>query len=241
MSSTTARNGRLGNQIIRNLATSMIAEKNDLYVDYSSAKSMIELGLQLFSGNRRHPSTIELTDDNFFSIYDAEVKSNVNPNNNFFQTKEIMKFLYSYLHSDPVKTRIISANPFKVRYNANNDACVHIRLTDVASKNPGLGYYLPLLSSIKFDKLYIATDDRHHSIIQTILKLYPSASIVTYNEVQTIQFASTCKHILLSHGSFSAIMGYFAFYSDIHYPSYDPSRIWYGDMFSIEGWNKHAY
>ena len=34
MTSTTGYNGRLGNQIIRNLAVSLIAEKHNLKVDY---------------------------------------------------------------------------------------------------------------------------------------------------------------------------------------------------------------
>ena len=34
MSTTTSSNGRLGNQIIRNLAVSIIAEKHNLYVNY---------------------------------------------------------------------------------------------------------------------------------------------------------------------------------------------------------------
>jgi len=36
MTTTTQYNGRLCNQIIRNLAVSKIAEKNDLFVEYSS-------------------------------------------------------------------------------------------------------------------------------------------------------------------------------------------------------------
>ena len=34
MTTTTGNNGRLGNQIIRNLAVSLIAEKYNLKVDY---------------------------------------------------------------------------------------------------------------------------------------------------------------------------------------------------------------
>ena len=36
MSKTTNRNGKLCNQIIRNLALSILAEKYDLYVEYSN-------------------------------------------------------------------------------------------------------------------------------------------------------------------------------------------------------------
>lgn len=57
------------------------------------------------------------------------------------------------------------------------------------------------------------------------------------DEIHTIQFASTCKHIVLSHGSFSAVIGYLAFFSNVYYPAYGDT-MWYGDMFSIDGWKK---
>ena len=56
------------------------------------------------------------------------------------------------------------------------------------------------------------------------------------DEIRTFQFGSTCKNIILSHGSFSAIIGYLAFYSNIYYPKYDENKKWYGDMFSINNW-----
>jgi len=45
-----------------------------------------------------------------------------------------------------------------------------------------------------------------------------------------------CKNIILSHGSFSAVIGYLGFFSKIYYPEYDLNKIWYGDMFSINNW-----
>ena len=43
MTSTTGNNGRLGNQIIRNLAVSLIAEKYNLQVDYFRSLRMRRL------------------------------------------------------------------------------------------------------------------------------------------------------------------------------------------------------
>jgi len=48
MSFTTNNNGRIGNQIIRNLAVSFIAEKTDLKVNYSSNDLIDLLGISLF-------------------------------------------------------------------------------------------------------------------------------------------------------------------------------------------------
>jgi hypothetical protein len=69
---------------------------------------------------------------------------------------------------------------------------------------------------------------------------YPDAKIIYLDEISTFQFASTCKHIILSHGSFSAMIGYLSFFSTVHYPKYEADKIWYGDMFSIEGWIQHT-
>ena len=133
----------------------------------------------------------------------------------------------------------MNKNPFANRYENNNDVCIHIRLDDTAHWNPGFDYYQKALSPLTFDKLYITTDQKDHDIIRQLISLYPTAIIIEYDEIRTFQFASTCKHIILSHGSFSAIIGYLAYFSDIYYAEHDPSKHkWYGDIFSIPGWNK---
>ena len=48
MTETSDYVGRLGNQIIRNLAVSLIAEKHNLYVKYSSYDLINSLGIELF-------------------------------------------------------------------------------------------------------------------------------------------------------------------------------------------------
>jgi len=210
-----------------------------LYVEYSSKILIDKLGIQLFVGEHKYDNNIDLFDENYFSIYNSDaLNSNINANRAYFQTKEITNFLYRYLHSEKIRDNIIDKNPFKSRYNTNNDLCIHIRLTDVQSKNPGLNYYMKTIKNIVFDKMFIVTDDPRHPIVQSIKVSYPDTTILDYAEVQTIQFASTCKHIILSHGSFSAVIGYLAFFSSIYYPEYDKTKMWYGDMFSIPGWNK---
>jgi hypothetical protein len=138
------------------------------------------------------------------------------------------------------QNNIIFNNPYKARYNNNNDVFIHVRLTDVEQYNPGIEYYLKVLKSITYDNIYIASDDFNHTIIEDILNAYPSASKIEYDEVKTIQFASTCKTIILSHGSFSAVIGYLSFDSNVHYSEYDETKLWYGDIFSIDGWIKHG-
>jgi hypothetical protein len=236
---STGRNGRLGNQIIRNLAVSLVAEKHNLKVDYYNKHLINKLGIELFSGSNTYDHTHDLTDNNYFSALNSDaLHCNLNPNNHYFQTKDITNHLYNYLQSEPVKANIIQHNPFNNRYNNNNDLFVHIRLTDVAHYNPGIKYYANAIQRMQFDNLYISTDEPTHNIIQMLIQLYPSANIVQCDEITTFQFASTCKNVLLSHGSFSAVIGYLSFYSNVYYPEYESNKIWYGDMFSIDKWVK---
>ena len=239
MTTTIYGGGRLGNQIIRNIAVSIIAEKYNLCANYSSNDLINNLGIELFNGSNVYPNTQLLTDDNYFDIYNCgNVTYNLDPNQNYFQTKNITNVLYTYLHTKKIKTNIIEKNPFNQRYNSNNDLFIHIRLGDVSRFSPGIDYYINTIHNISFDNLYISTDEPTHTMITTLLQLYPSTKIINYDEINTFQFASTCKNIILSHGSFSAIIGYLSFFSNIYYPEYEPDKTWFGDMFSINGWVK---
>ena len=150
MTTTTEKNGRLCNQIIRNLAVSLIAGKNDLYVDYSNKCLIENIGIDLYCGRHRHPTTIPLTDTNYMGIYCAadSLAENLDPNHHFFQTKEIIQVIYDHLHSPLVMQNIIRVNPYKARYQKNNDLFVHIRLTDVEYLNPGIEYYMTAIADI---------------------------------------------------------------------------------------------
>jgi len=137
-----------------------------------------------------------------------------------------------YLHSDNIKSNIIEKNKFKERYN--NNIFIHIRLGDIAHNNPGLNYYLRAIKYIKelnnFDNIYIASDTLTHDIIKKIIEEYPNVNLINYYEIETIQFGSTCKNIILSHGSF---------YSNVYYSKIEKDKQWYGDTFSsIKSWTE---
>ena len=234
---TTGQNGRLCNQIIRNLCVSHIAKKHDLRVIYSSPDRIQALGIPLYSGQKDYVRTRELTDANFFAtLNETTLESSLDPNQSFFQTKEIMLYLYTYLREEAVQSSIQAANPFRDRYQANTDCFIHIRLTDATQYNPGLQYYLHALSHMRFDTLYIATDEPSHSLIKEIQYFYTNVTILDLDEVKTIQFGSTCKNIILSHGSYSAMIGYVAYNSTVYYKGYETMPSWCGDMFSIPEW-----
>lgn len=229
-------NGRFCNQLIRCIATSLVSEKHNLKTKYSVPDS---LGLNLFNGCERWPSTIELTDTNYFDILNSEkIETNLDPNNSFFQTREIIEKVYEFIQSS--QESIISSNHFKERYSKNNDCFVHVRLGDASQWNPGFEYYSKVIGNLKYDTLYISTDQPDHPLLFEIKSKYP-ATIIQYNEVDTIKFASTCKYIVLSHGSFSSCIGYFSFFSEVYYPEFWFLKRWCGDIFSIPGWHRVGY
>jgi hypothetical protein len=159
----------------------------------------------------------------------------------YCQTKEMTNRIYDFLRSERIRDGIINANPFQSRYENNNDIFIHIRLGDMADKNPGFIYYEKVLKSLEtkgYDHIYLSSDSPYHPICQKIFMEFQKTICIQIDEIQMIKYASTCKYVVLSHGSFSAIIGYFAFFSEVYYPAYDESKIWYGDMFSVPGFQK---
>jgi hypothetical protein len=120
MTTTTATNGRLCNQIIRNLA-SLLAEKR-FVCGLCERGTIRSLGIKLYCGANRYGETKVLTDANYFEVYDCDaVNFNLDPNDAYFQSKTITNTLYDYLRCNTMKEGIISSNPFKSRYSCNTD------------------------------------------------------------------------------------------------------------------------
>lgn len=242
---TVGTGGRFCNHVIRNLCVHFIAMKNDLYVDYSFFTEIKKLGIDLYVGTKKYNINTLLNDYNFFQVLNHPVHANlVFDQNCYFQQEEIIEYLYNYLHSDITKNNIINVNPYKERYNNNNDCFVHIRLGDVAwvtEREPGYHYYESVISGLEYERLYIASDSFEHDICQRLLKRFPNSMFLYANEVVTIQFGSTCKNVVLSHGSFSSVIGFLSYFSQVFCPKYDKEVLWSGNMFSIPGWNKIEY
>jgi len=245
--------GRFGNHFFRNLAVSFIAEKHNLMIIYENNDTVNKLhllGIQLFSGENNYTETIKLIEydlvlvgpnpnNNYFTILNSDsFKQNIDPNHDacYCQTQYVSNLIYEYLRLEENKNQIINANKFMDRYNNNNDCFIHVRLTDATKFNPGFDYYDKVLSQISFDNLYLASDQIDHDIIKQIMNKYPGVNILSHDIIDLMKFASTNKYIVLSHGSFSAMIGYLSFFSEIYYSEYEHS--WHGDMFSIPSWNK---
>lgn len=246
MTETTEVKGRLCNQFIRNLCTSIIAEKHDLYVKYSNYNKLHDmLGLPLYTGKHKYNKTNLLNKDNLFTLLKTDrIDYNVNPNQCYFQTKDITQYLYNYIRTETVQQSIIDKNPYKERYAKNNDVFIHVRLGDITRLSLDLNYYKKGIDNVvSYDKVYISSDSIQHSKVLELQKYIQNKDIncelLKLNDVNTLQFGSTCKHIILSHGSFSAVIGWLGYYSNVYYPCYSLSKKkWFGDMCSLSNWNK---
>ena len=223
MSNTTECNGRLCNQIIRNLALSILAEKYDLYVEYSNYDNINnKLGIELFIGNKKYDKTVLINEENYMNYFNNNIKNNANFDfmKNYFQNEEITTILHNHLTNN--MKNIIDKNPYKERYKNNNDIFLHIRLTDTKQWNVGIDYFIHCINSLKYDNIYIGSDNFNDELIKKLKTLYPSVIFIDKNPIETIQFGSTCKNIILSHGSFSAVIGYLGFFSNVYFMNKNP-------------------
>ena len=234
--------GRLCNHIIRAHAAHFLAKKGNIRFCYGEYMSdMVRLGIILFTDGEDATSnyTVEYNETTFFRSIVSDhipVRYNINLNTCYCQTREFSNYLYQYYRLLENQMPIIRANPYNRRYRCNNDVFIHVRLGDVESYNPGYSYYDTCLRAISFENGYLASDSLDHEICQKLIQTY-SLRIVDTKEVDTIQFGSTCRHIVLSGGTFSYIIGLFAFYSTVYYP--DDIGLWYPpELFSIPDWNK---
>lgn len=237
--------GRLGNLFFVNMALHFIAKKNNLLVGYQEYDKLKKMGIELFIGEKTYNKmdTIELLDNNFFNIITGEcINNNVSIVNNVWcQTAEFSHYLRTYFDEEKNKLAIINNNCYKERYNNNDDVFIHVRLGDIISK-PNIcqtyDYYDKILSKLTFVNGYISSDTIDYYICKQLINKY-NLKIINYDEVNTVMFGSTCKHIVLSGGTFSWLIGFFGFYSDIYYPKI--VNKWHGDIFVFKSWNEIEY
>ena len=187
-------------------SVSILAKKHNLHVNYilNRYKSIRDLGIILYSSDTKKEGVCKsLDDDTMLQIYNSNEKiGSLNvKGKSCFQRKSCSDLIFENIRSDESKKSIINKNPYKDRYNNNNDCCIHVRLGDVRSWNPGVLYFCKVLDDLNFDKLYIASDSPNDHIVKEIKNKYENSEILIKNEIETIQFASTCKNVVLSHGT----------------------------------------
>jgi hypothetical protein len=220
---------------------SIIAEKNNVKFTYSVYHSKLkELGIHFFeTGTMIYGQGVHVTSDNALPLITGPpiYKSLIMLPSTYFQTSALSLFLRNYFRSAPIRASIESHNRFAPRYNNNNDAFVHVRLGDITGTvhTLPLSYYENALSGIDFSGGYISSDSPDHEICKTLSEKY-GLTIFNEDEVSTIMLASTCKHLVLSHGTYSWVIGVLGYYSDVYNPDF--TAAWHGDIFNMPGWKK---
>lgn len=217
--STVKGPGRLGNQITRSLAGLILAKKNNLKIKLSCPSHLKALGINIDSGKKTYPKTIKIHDDNYIKYFSKKNAHTENISlNGYFQTKLITDKIHKWLNEESISKRIIEKNKFASRYQNNTDCFIHIRLGDVEKWNPGFEYYNSIITKLpESPDIYIATDSPKHELIKKIQKNFGSRiKIINYELTDIMLFASTCKYVILSYGTFSAIIGYISYYSTVY-------------------------
>ena len=214
--------GRFGNKFIRNMIIYLVNQKVNIIPIYEidnedQIDSFNKLGLK-FKNNKIDDSLKKekITSKKIIQILNNEIKINLDKNytlDGFYQNHEIIKIIYEYLNNlnNNISLDIISCNPYKYRYNNNNDIFIHLRAGDIFNYNsknirPNLNYFESIINYIKdYKNIYIASDNFNNSMCDFLIKKY---NIIKYekDKINTIQFGSTCKYVILSSGSFSLVI-----------------------------------
>lgn len=233
--------GRFGNLFFTGMALHFISKMNDLHSTYKDYQSFVQLGLTFYCGSTSYQETISLTDENFFTLVEKPIYKNISIRNNVWcQTTEFANYIEQYLNEPIQKGIIMDMNPFHNRYGNNNDVCIHVRLGDIFHRefNQPFEYYDKVLQDLSFDHGYICSDSISNEICTRLIEKY-KLSVVSYDIVPTIQFASTCKYIVLSSGTFSWMIGALSFMSFIYYPLI--KKKWHGTIFVNPAWKEIDY
>jgi hypothetical protein len=228
--------GRFGNVLFYNLVADYIARKINLDFSYKNYNEIKQLGIELYKGTKTYDNVISITDENVDTIFKEMKKSNILIGG-YFQTPTVAKYIKDRITN--LKESIIKANPY--HKNVNN-LFIHVRLGDIIQFNSqeSLSYYDTTLSKIEFDKGFISSDNIKHEYCLYLIDKY-NLTIFEGNEVQTMQFGSTCKHIVLSKGTFSWWIGVLSFDANVYYPENKNIKPWHGNIFVFPEWNKIVY
>ena len=241
--------GRFGNQFFINFVQQKLSRKYNLYVQhYRYYNQFKQLGVEFdkeFANDDEKDYTfmIEITDktvDHFMAPTNDLIRNTIVFLRDHYQTSAIAREIRAFLELEPNKNRIIECNEFSARYNSNNDVFVHVRNGDLLDRKNGetlmnnLDYYDSILSTLDFENGYISSENLETKTCKTLIEKY---KLIPFSEskTKTIQFASTCNHVILSPGTFSWMIGVFSFFSKniVYCP---PKSPWHGNIFIFEDW-----
>lgn len=228
--------GRFANHIFRNLYASFLAELGDVSFVYSYDEQIRALGIPLYrNGKKTYEKTAIIRDEFFTNLLDKRVDYNIFVDWCSAQNHEFALRIFNYFRTGSIMKSITDSNKYKERYDKNNDVFVHVRLDDASQFNPGYDYYDAALSICGAQSGYISSDSPNHPMVSVLAAKYNLKSFEA-QEVETIQMASSCKFLVLSHGTFSWLMGALGFFSKVYVPHSRFINKWCGPIFDMPEW-----
>jgi hypothetical protein len=132
----------------------------------------------------------------------------------YYQTTEFMDFLRRRIESGAQLAHNVAGTcaAFRPLILEDDAVFVHVRMGDIADVfDIPFAYYdaalQQILGSESESKKYISSDTIDHPTCVALIRKY-NLQPVTADAVQTILFASKCRHMVLSQGSFSWLLSF---------------------------------
>ena len=234
--------GRFGNQFFRNMYAWFISEKWNMGCELESPDLFGKIGIPLKNKKGDIFSMTKAMNENDLLYYLEEAPNfNITLGNIYCQTEKFASYLRENF---PFYSDVWNANPFKDRYNNNDDVFVHCRIGDLEK----LGFLLPYeyydkaLSSTIHQisneagrmeggrrKGYISSDSPNHRYVQDLMAKY-DLELYKGDPFKTLLFGSTCKTLVLSQGTFSWLMGFLS-QNEVVCVNPEQVRYWHGSIF----------
>lgn len=213
INSSSVTGGRLGNQLIRNIAANFLVKQHNLRYGYTFMHEMASLGFTLYNGTHTYSHTVGVDESNYFETLDGPPCNIVMEH--YYQTKEFMDFLRRRVELDATWAKHVASTCAAFRPNIVEDDAVfvHARLGDIADAfDIPFSYYDAAMQQIIGSttagiKGYISSDMLEHPTCTALIQKY-NLQPFNADSVQTILFASKCRHMVLSQGSFSWMLSF---------------------------------
>jgi len=220
--------GRFGNIFIRNIIIKILSKKYDTECLYGYCDS---LGISFKNkvNNSKKYVKLDLDDKMIENLLYNHILIDRSINHNlklsYCQEPSIIYKIIEHFNDIYCEDRIdyINSNPFSRRFDNNDDIFIHVRCGDISDHYvlPDYDYYEKVLNMLlpHKGKIFLSTDNPNYKICQKLMLNF-DINLVNMNESDTIYFGSTCNNIILSSGSFSFLIGLFAFFSKKVYYSF---------------------
>lgn len=252
---TGGYSGRLGNKLFQNLAVSLLAQKYNVRACFSYEAECSQLGLRLASGTRpsnEGASAVLVDESNLEALlYShsslADQRLVLSLTKAYYQVPWFAQMLHDKTLPG-MSEGLLRANPWQDRFGHNDDTFLHVRLGDTEAwkrrraEDYAAAIAVNLLRSPD-NHVFIASDSPRHPTVQALASQFNATILEKFGPVETMQFGSTARHIVLSDGTFSWWIGVLADVMSQALGAPAPSIIWlrdeddwHGDIFVFPAW-----